>query len=67
MGKHRHEAHGGNDFEIKGSLLAYEREVSARKLLEAFWISSRQPAMNNKNECLAIAAEFMPFVPLCEL
>ena len=67
LGKHRHEAHGGDDFEIKGSILAYEKEVSARKLLEAFWISSRQPAMNNRSECLAITTEFMPFVPLCEL
>ena len=67
LGKHRVEAHGGNDFEVKCTILTYESEISARKALEAFWISAKSPAMNNKNECLSITSDFLPFVSLCEL
>ena len=67
LGKHRKEAHGENDFEVKCTILTYECEISARKALEAFWISAKNPEMNNKNECLSITSEFLPFVSLCEL
>ena len=67
LGKHKHEAHKGRDFNVKCVILAHESETSARKTLEAFWIASKNPAMNNKNECLSITNEFMPFLSLCEL
>ena len=67
LGRHKNEVHAGNDFDIKCTILAYEKETSARKTLEAFWIRSRNPAMNNKNECLSITDEFMPFLSLCGL
>ncbi|EYB97660.1 hypothetical protein Y032_0139g2148 [Ancylostoma ceylanicum] len=54
LGKHRHDEHDGADFDVMCTILAYEPEISARKLLEAFWISVRNPKMNNRNECLAI-------------
>ncbi|EYC13230.1 hypothetical protein Y032_0044g1047 [Ancylostoma ceylanicum] len=67
LGRHKHQSHGGEDFDVKCMILAHETETSARKTLEAFWISVRNPSMNNKNEFLSITNDFMPFVPLCEL
>ncbi|EYC15092.1 hypothetical protein Y032_0021g380 [Ancylostoma ceylanicum] len=67
LGRHRYEAHCGNDFSVKCTILACEAEISARKALEAFWITVKNPAMNNKNECLSITSDFLPFVSLCEL
>ncbi|KAK6733433.1 hypothetical protein RB195_017272 [Necator americanus] len=67
LGRHRHEAHNGNDYDVKCVILAHETEISARKTLEAFFILKRNPSMNNKNECLSITNEFLPLVPLCDL
>ena len=67
LGKHRVEAHNGNDFEIKRMILAHESEISARKAVEAVFIRTRNPTMNNKNECLSIANDLVPFISLCEL
>ena len=67
LGKHRSEVHKGDNFDIKCKILSYEREISARKALEAFWISAKNPEMNNKNECLSITAYFLPFISLCQL
>ncbi|EYB94945.1 hypothetical protein Y032_0165g24 [Ancylostoma ceylanicum] len=53
--------------DVECIILAREADISERKTLEALWISFRNPPMNNKNECLSIANDFMPFVPLCEL
>ncbi|EYC11702.1 hypothetical protein Y032_0050g2055 [Ancylostoma ceylanicum] len=67
LGRHRINAHCGNDFNVKCTILTCEAEISARKALEAFWITVRSPEMNNKNECLSITSDFLPFVSLCEL
>ncbi|EYC21311.1 hypothetical protein Y032_0019g3745 [Ancylostoma ceylanicum] len=67
LGKHRHEDHSGNDFDVACTILAHEPEISARKALEAFWISARNPRMNNRNEHISITSDLMPFLPLCEL
>ena len=67
LGKHRSDAHDGNDFAVKCKILAFETDITARKILEAFWISAKTPELNNKNECLSITAEFLPYMPLCEL
>ncbi|EYB87797.1 hypothetical protein Y032_0257g408 [Ancylostoma ceylanicum] len=67
LGRHKNEVHGGNDFGIKCNILTYETEVSARKALEAFWIAARNPKMNNRNECLSITSDFLPYISLCEL
>ncbi|EYC37951.1 hypothetical protein Y032_0755g2082 [Ancylostoma ceylanicum] len=67
LGKHRREAHGGNHFSVKCKILAYEAQTSARKALEAFWITARNPDMNSRNEHLAITSDLMPFLSLCEL
>lgn len=39
--------HGGNDYDIEYRAFAFERGISFRKALEAVWISSKNPAMNN--------------------
>ena len=67
LGRHRSEIHAGNDFDVQCTILAHEEEIGARKVLEAFWIRRRNPIMNNRNECLSITDEFLPFIPLCEL
>ena len=67
LGRHRREDHSGNDFATACTILAHEPEISARKTLEAFWISVRIPRMNNRNEHLSITSELMPFIPLCEI
>uniref|UniRef100_A0A7I4Z2R7 Reverse transcriptase domain-containing protein n=1 Tax=Haemonchus contortus TaxID=6289 RepID=A0A7I4Z2R7_HAECO len=67
LGKHRREGHAGCDFDVKCTILAYEDSIGARKTLEAFWIRHRNPSMNNKNECINITGDLLPFIPLCEL
>ncbi|EYB86981.1 hypothetical protein Y032_0270g862 [Ancylostoma ceylanicum] len=62
LGRHKNQSHHGRDFDVKCTILAHETETSARKTLEAFWISVRNSSMNNKNECLSITNDFMPFV-----
>uniref|UniRef100_A0A7I4Z5C0 GIY-YIG domain-containing protein n=1 Tax=Haemonchus contortus TaxID=6289 RepID=A0A7I4Z5C0_HAECO len=58
--KHRVEPHQGNDFDIKGKILAYENEIGARKFLEALHVRERNPELNNRNECIAMTGEFLP-------
>ncbi|EYC07296.1 hypothetical protein Y032_0071g578 [Ancylostoma ceylanicum] len=67
LGRHRRDDHGGEDFDVACTILAQETEITARKTMEAFWISVRNPKMNNRNECLAITNELLPFVSLCDL
>ena len=67
LGKHRKEDHGGNDFDIRCTILALESEISARKALEALWIFARAPRLNSRNEQMSITSDLMPFLSLCEL
>ncbi|XGW05094.1 hypothetical protein V3C99_015904 [Haemonchus contortus] len=67
LGRHRLEGHHGKDFDIKCKILAYEDEIGARKMLEALYIRERNPKLNNRNECIAITSELLPFVPFCGL
>ncbi|KAK6749479.1 hypothetical protein RB195_001844 [Necator americanus] len=67
LGSHKNDKHDGNEFEVKCTILAHEKEISARKVLEVFWIFVRNPSMNDKNECLSTTNEFLPFVTICEL
>ena len=67
LGRHKAEAHGGNDFKVKCTILSYETEICARKILEAAWILTRNPKMNAKNECVSINSDLLPFIPLCNL
>ena len=67
LGKHKREVHDGNEFDVKCTILACEREISARKVLEAAFISAEKPNINNKNECISITSDLIPFISLCEL
>ena len=66
LGKHKMEAHSGEDFEVKCTILSYETEISARKALEAAWIYTKNPAMNSRNECVSIAGDLISLLSLCE-
>ena len=67
LGKHRREAHDGNDFDVMCTILTYEGEIFARKALEAAWILARNPTMNSRNEQVSVTNDLVPFLPLCEL
>ena len=64
LGTHRIQKHSGEDFEIEVTILAQEPKTSARKTLEAFWINSKNPKMNRKEECLVITRDLAPYLQL---
>ena len=65
LGAHRRQSHNNLSFEVKATILSYERDTIARKTLEAFWIMARNPKINRKDECLAITNELAAFQGLC--
>uniref|UniRef100_A0A7I4Y0P3 Reverse transcriptase domain-containing protein n=1 Tax=Haemonchus contortus TaxID=6289 RepID=A0A7I4Y0P3_HAECO len=66
LGMHRILCHGGNEFTISVAILALETETTARKALEACWITSRDPQINRKEECVAVTRDLAPFLDLCK-
>ncbi|VDP44783.1 unnamed protein product [Heligmosomoides polygyrus] len=64
-GEHRVRCHAGAMLQVSVSILARESDISARKTLEALWITARNPQVNRKEECLAVTQELAPFVELC--
>ena len=67
LGKHKVEVHSGNEFQVKCVILAYENEIAARKAQEAAWIYTKNPTMNNRNECISMIGDFASFLALCRL
>ncbi|EYC04498.1 hypothetical protein Y032_0087g2047 [Ancylostoma ceylanicum] len=67
LGAHRVNNHSNNDFEVQVTILAQETDIATRKTMEAFWIRSRCPQMNRKDECLAITNELASYLDLCQL
>ena len=67
LGRHKAEEHNGSDYEVKCTILALEKEIAARKALEAFWIHVKNPRMNNRDELPSITSDLLPFTPHCEL
>ncbi|EYC27489.1 hypothetical protein Y032_0009g757 [Ancylostoma ceylanicum] len=67
LGRHRAQAHNGVDFEVQVTILAGESEISARKTLEAFWIHSKNPKMNRREECPTITSELLPYLAACNI
>uniref|UniRef100_A0A0K0DBR4 GIY-YIG domain-containing protein n=1 Tax=Angiostrongylus cantonensis TaxID=6313 RepID=A0A0K0DBR4_ANGCA len=63
-GAHRMQEHNGEDFEVGVTTLTHESKTSARKTLEAFWINSKYPKMNRKEECLVITRDLAPYLRL---
>ncbi|VDO81228.1 unnamed protein product [Heligmosomoides polygyrus] len=64
MGGHRVDCHGGAMAQVAVTILARESDVSARKTLEVFWIASRNPKINRKDEYVAVTQELASFVGL---
>ncbi|KAJ1359872.1 hypothetical protein KIN20_038414 [Parelaphostrongylus tenuis] len=64
IGTHREQKHNGADFDVKVTVLAQESKTSTRKTLEAFWIHSKGPKMNRKEECLVITGDLAPYLRL---
>ena len=64
LGAHRISTHSGDDFEVAVKILAHEPQTSARKILEAFWINTKNPKIDCKEECLSINHEVAPFIDL---
>lgn len=64
---HKNQSRGGEDFDVKCTILDYETDAKARKTLDAFWIAVTGALMNNKNECLSITNEYLPLMLLFEL
>lgn len=46
-------------------VLAHEAEISATKVLEAFWIFAKKLSKNEESPLLT--SGFLPFAPKCEL
>ena len=64
LGAHRTQKHNGVDFEINVTILAQEPKISARRVLESFWIKSKNPKMNSKDECLHITHDLIRYIRL---
>ena len=65
LGAHRRQCHENQLFETSVTILSRETEVVARKTLEAFWITSKNPKMNRKDECIAVTNELALYQNLC--
>ncbi|VDL82492.1 unnamed protein product [Nippostrongylus brasiliensis] len=48
LGEHRARRHEGAHVDVAVSILAREPDIVARKILEAFWISAKDPNINRK-------------------
>lgn len=49
------DAHDGNDC---GTILTIEEKLSARKVLEVFWILAKNPSINNRFGACQLEANF---------
>ncbi|KAK6740014.1 hypothetical protein RB195_008467 [Necator americanus] len=65
LGAHRRICHPNSEVEVEVRILSYESEITARRTLEAFWITAKSPKMNKKDECIAITNELSPYQDLC--
>ncbi|KAJ1349808.1 hypothetical protein KIN20_005462 [Parelaphostrongylus tenuis] len=65
LSTHRDHSHTGVMFDVKFKIFAQESRTSARKTLEAFWIHSKGPRMNRKEECLVITRPELGTAHLC--
>ncbi|VDP09413.1 unnamed protein product [Heligmosomoides polygyrus] len=64
LGEHRLRGHSGAVVGVAVTILAREVDIAARKALEALWIAFKNPAINRKEERVAIAQELAPFADL---
>ncbi|VDO79362.1 unnamed protein product [Heligmosomoides polygyrus] len=66
LGEHRLRSHSGAVVGVV-TILAREVDIAARKALEALWIAFKNPAINRKEEQVAITQELASFADLCGL
>ncbi|KAK6735688.1 hypothetical protein RB195_018739 [Necator americanus] len=62
LGAHRRICHPNSEVEVEGHILSYQSEITA---LEAFWITTKSPKMNKKDDCTAVTNELSPYQDLC--
>lgn len=69
LGEHKNKMQEHNDTAVgvEVNILARKSDIAARKTLEALWIAFKNPAMNGKEEHVAVIQEMVPFVDLCRL
>ncbi|VDP31435.1 unnamed protein product [Heligmosomoides polygyrus] len=67
LGEHRQRSHGGAMVGVAITILAREVDIAARKTLEALWIAFKNPAINRREERVALTQELAPFPDLCGL
>ncbi|VDO82217.1 unnamed protein product [Heligmosomoides polygyrus] len=64
LGEHKLRSHSGA---VVVTVLAREVDIAVRKALEALWIAFKNPAINRKEELMAITQELALFADLCGL
>ena len=64
LSAHSRLCHENATFDTAVTILSHEPQTIARKTLEAFWIASRNPKINRKEECVAVTNELAPFQTL---
>lgn len=50
--------------EVAVTILACERDITTRRVLEAFWIVARNPRINHKEECIVVMQEPTHYIDL---
>ncbi|VDO88034.1 unnamed protein product [Heligmosomoides polygyrus] len=65
--EHRLRSHSGAVVGIAVTILAREFDIAARKTLEALWIAFKYPAINRREERVAVTQELAPSADLCGL
>uniref|UniRef100_A0A0K0D927 RING-type domain-containing protein n=1 Tax=Angiostrongylus cantonensis TaxID=6313 RepID=A0A0K0D927_ANGCA len=62
LGTHKIQKYSGDDVHIKVTIVAQDTKTLACKLLEAFWINSKNPKMNSREECPEITRDLAPYL-----
>ncbi|VDP01209.1 unnamed protein product [Heligmosomoides polygyrus] len=65
--EHGLRSHTGAVVGVPVTILARKVDIAARKALEAPWIAFKNPAINRKEERVAVIQELAPFADLCGL
>ena len=67
LGDHKAQKHRDEEIVVKVTILAREQDISARRTLEALWITAKSPRINRKDECIEVTRELALFAELCAL
>lgn len=64
MRNQRARSHAKSYLGVAATILAREPYSSARRTLGTFWITARSPAINRKDECVAVTQELAKIVDI---